>query len=284
MALLLLRYAEIGLKSDSVRRLFERILINNILDYFSKQGIECLISGERGRIFLETDDASRAIECLKHTFGVASISTVSVCNSDINAMKVFVTEYFARRLFLGAKFALRVRRTGSHNFTSMEVAKELGATILAANAEKGIRVDLSHPDIEIFIEIRGPRAYFFVDKIQGPGGLPLGSQGRVLSIVENEHDILATWLMMKRGCRAIVVSNSNELIDKLRSWDPNLKAVPPKDIECLIQEFKALAVVFGYRSQDMEKIKSVKISVPAFFPLVGLDDEEVSRKLSDIVT
>ncbi|MGB9884548.1 MAG: THUMP domain-containing protein [Methanomassiliicoccales archaeon] len=282
MSLLLVRYAEVGLKSESVRNQFERILVNNILDSFAKEGIECLVERERGRIFVETRDIDRAIKCLKRIFGIASISSVTSCSSELEEMRSFAVEYSAPLLTQGSTFALRVRRTGSHDYSSMDVARELGAAILESHKDRAISVDLASPDIEIFVEIRGSRAYFFSEYIPGPGGLPLGSQGKVLAIVNRERDVVAAWLMMKRGCRVIVLSDSRELIKILEAWSPRLTIEQSGQVEQCVRKYRALAVVFGYGSSEMEEIKKVKLSVPAFFPLIGFDDQEVGKKFKEI--
>lgn len=282
MSLLLVRYAEVGLKSESVRNQFERILVNNILDSIAKEGIECLIERERGRIFIETHDVNRAIKRLRRIFGIASISSVRSCSSRLEEMRSFAVEYSAPLFMRGSTFALRVRRTGNHNFSSMDVARDLGSAILEANKEKEISVDLTSPDIEIFVEIRGSKAYFFTEHIPGPGGLPLGSQGKVLAIVNRDRDVVAAWLMMKRGCRVIILSDSRDLVKILEAWTPHLIVEHSAQIEQCIRKYRALAVVFGHSSDEMEEIRKIKISVPAFFPLIGFDDKEVERKLRDI--
>jgi thiamine biosynthesis protein ThiI len=282
MSLLLVRYAEVGLKSESVRNQFERILINNILDSFAKEGIECLIERERGRIFVETHDVDRAIKRLRRIFGIASISSVMSCSSKLEEMRSFAVKYSAPLFARGSTFALRVRRTGVHDFSSMDVARELGSAILEANKEKEISVDLVSPDLEIFVEIRRSKAYFFTEYIPGPGGLPLGSQGRVLAIVDRDRDVVAAWLMMKRGCRVIVLSESRDLVKILEAWTPRLTVEPSAQVEQCVRKYRALAVVFGYGSDEMEEIRKVKFSVPAFFPLIGFDDQEVERKLREI--
>ncbi|MBM4237570.1 MAG: tRNA 4-thiouridine(8) synthase ThiI, partial [Euryarchaeota archaeon] len=60
MGLLLVRYAEMGLKSEGVRRRFERILLDNMMAAFAERGVEAILTSERGRIFVETDRSQEA--------------------------------------------------------------------------------------------------------------------------------------------------------------------------------------------------------------------------------
>ena len=67
-------------------------------------------------------------------------------------------------------------------------------------------VDLETPDLEIFVEVRDNRVYFFTSKIRGPGGLPLGSEGKLTALVSGGIDSpVAAWSMMKRGCPVDIV-------------------------------------------------------------------------------
>ena len=64
MGSILVRYAELGLKSRSVRRRFESILVDNLMSSLANAGLEGLVTTEYGRIFVEVDDAERAIKAL----------------------------------------------------------------------------------------------------------------------------------------------------------------------------------------------------------------------------
>ena len=74
----------------------------------------------------------------------------------------------------------------------------------------GCPVDLSNPDLEIFIEVRDNDTYIYHEKIPGPGGLPLGTQGKVVVLLSSGIDSpVAAYLMMKRGCQVIALYCDN---------------------------------------------------------------------------
>ena len=112
-------------------------------------------------------------------------------------------------------FALKVKRIGTHEYTSQDVAIKIGDDI--RNATKA-HVDLTHPDFKLFIEIRDDYAYIFTEKIQGTGGLPLGTQGNVIVLFENAKSLLAAWYLMKRGCNVIFITNNKQNIVPLKSF------------------------------------------------------------------
>lgn len=283
MESILVRYAEMGLKSRGVRKRFESILVDNLMSALAGAGLEGIIATEHGRIFVEVEDPRRAGQVLARVFGVSSVSPVVRCSSEMDDMRRAVAAFSRPLLAQGQSFAVRARRTGNHPYTSVDLGRELGSAAYLANEEKGIRVDLTDPDVEIFVEVRDKKAYLFSAYLPGPGGLPLGSQGRVVAFLEEERDAVAAWLVMKRGCRAIAMGEEGSAaVRTLRAWDPGLKLLPPGDVMEAVRRHRALAVVFGYMLKDFEKMKGVAIPVPAFFPLVGMDDEEIRKRLERI--
>ena len=283
MDLILVRYAELGLKSQAVRKRFERILVDNMMSNLADAGMEALITTEQGRVFVEPQDIDQAIKVLKRVMGIASVSPVLKCKADMETMKRVAAEYSKPLYHPGQSFAVKARRAGEHSFTSNDVGKEVGSAIWIANQEKKPRVDLKHPDVEFFVEVRDRNAYIVSEYVPGPGGLPMGSQGRVVALLERERDALAAWLIMKRGCRIIAIADQeNEAVRILRRWDADLKVVAGGELAEVAKRNRALAVVFGYGLDDFEKIKRIDLPVPAFFSLVGMSEEEIEERLTAI--
>lgn len=204
---IIVRYGEIGIKSPRVRRRFENRLISNI-----KNLIDCEIESSQGRIFLYPSDYEEAQESLGKIFGIVSFSPTVSTKTDYNsikeALKSYIKELIQENLFSSEKsFAIKCRRVGEHNFTSQEMAAYCGSVVVE---ETGAPVDLSNPDFKIFVEVRDDKTYIFHEKIPGPGGLPIGTQGRVVALLSDGIDSpVATYLMMKRGCAVNLVHFNN---------------------------------------------------------------------------
>ena len=126
MVILLIRYNELGLKSPPVRRRFQKQLIRNIEEQFLNQGLECFIRPEWGRIFVETEDMDTGISILRKIFGITSVSPVISSNSELASISEKIIDYAKQLLKQGQSFALRTRRTGIHNYTSMSLAERIG--------------------------------------------------------------------------------------------------------------------------------------------------------------
>jgi len=223
MAVILVRYGELALKSPPVRREFESALRRNILDQFVREGITGRLRSDRGHLYVEVDSAESARRVLCRVFGVTSISEVHEAASDRTAIRDRLLELAGPRLVPGARFAVRARRTGQHPFSSQELARDLGSDVLERFADRHLSVDLERPEVELFVEVRGPRTYLYFDRASGPGGLPLGVAGRLVAFVDGPRGALGAFLMMKRGCRvALVAAPSGESLarETLARFDP----------------------------------------------------------------
>ena len=206
--LIIARYGEVGLKSNRVRRRFENRLINNI-----KASIDAEVKVYQARIFIFPKDFDDAIEKLERIFGIVSYSPAVSTKSTFEDVERDLATYAEKLhdeglLDENTKFAISCRRVGNHEFSSQEMAAFAGAVVVRKYSSP---VDLTNPELTIYIEVRDNDAYIFHEKIQGPGGLPLGTQGKVISLVSSGIDSpVATYLMMKRGCQVIALYCDNQ--------------------------------------------------------------------------
>lgn len=223
----LLRYSEIFLKSDPVRRQWEKVLIANIRAVMP----DVHVKTERGRIWLEGDVDP---EQLKNIFGIVSFSEVE--HIDIDDVHHYLPDYCRRYGFSLAKtFAVRIKRVGTHPFTSNEKAIEYGN--LLRKEFPNLKVNLAAPDKEIFIEIREHEVYLYDHIIEGSGGLPIGVEGTLVALISGGIDSpVAAWRMMKRGCRIVplfialdtfldesTISRARRVVDVLKKYQPDIE-------------------------------------------------------------
>ncbi len=274
---LLVRYGELALKSPYVRRHLEDRLAANVRDMFAANGAECVVRTERGRLFVHADDEATALRLLRRVFGIVSISPAKDGTSDLEALTRDVVAYAQDVLGPGRTFAIRARRSGNHPYTSQDLARALGKAV--QEAIPGADVDLDAPDREIHVEVRGPRAYVFHEVVKATGGMPLGSQGEVLAIADDEAGMVAAWLVMRRGCRARVVGRE-PFLAALRQWDPRLEVlagVPPSDLT-------GLAVGKGMSLVVPSRVGGEVDGPLVLTPLAGLTAKEISHLAGTIRT
>ncbi|EKQ54319.1 MAG: thiazole biosynthesis/tRNA modification protein ThiI [Methanobacterium sp. Maddingley MBC34] len=205
--LIIVRYGEIGVKSPKVRGRFERKLIENINTLIKDK-----IDIKQGRIFIYPQDLNKTMQSLQKIVGIVSYSPAVVTHTDKTSIKELIQTYIRERVNEGSfssndSFAVRCRRVGKHEFSSQEMAAYAGSAVYGVTESK---VDLSNPDFELFVEVREDKTYIFHEKIQGLGGLPIGTQGRVICLVSSGIDSpVAAFLMMKRGCSVTMLNFNN---------------------------------------------------------------------------
>jgi thiamine biosynthesis protein ThiI len=278
MTLFLVRYGEIGLKSQAVRMRFERCLITNLEKSFIREKKECRVTSDRGHLYVEAEDAKIAEIILRHTFGVTSYSKVEKIPSEMSSICEFIEKWSKARFKKGQTFAIRSRRVGHHAYSSQDIAIKTGDVVRLANKDKGAKVDLKNPDLEIFIEVRDNKAYIYGDRVEGPGGMPLGSQGKVVAVVSDAASALACWLIMKRGCNSVVIPlGKNPQVALLEKWTPTgtitlgppIKKLDEGSIEDVLEfarRKRALAVVLGEKDKLFKKRDT-----PIFYPIIGMN-------------
>ncbi len=272
-----MRYAEIGLKSTQVRKRFENTLKDNVLNMLMQDGVEAIVTNRGARFYVEATDLDAAVASVRKVFGIASLSVAEESSSKMEDMCKVAAEYSLTRLSEGQSFAVKARREGSQGYTSLDMGREIGSAIFLANEDKGVKVDLTDPDVTFFVEARDNRAFIFQDYVRCHAGLPIGTQGKVIAYIDgSERSIVSAWLMMKRGCRALMAGDGDFSVLKqydtyLRRYDEN------KD-----DQKKILGVVMGTDLNGLDSVDVSQYELPVFFPTVGMTDEEVSALYRDI--
>ncbi len=207
----IIRYGELSLKGQ-LRRKFENILIGNIKRVCKREGIKGKLEREWGRLYFYSDEESTIAKRLSFVFGIVSTSPAVECESNLKSIAETV-EAMAEKLLKEKRFksfAIRAKRSGEHDFTSMDVARIAGERV--KNIDKSLKVDLKNPEVELFIEVR-EKSYIYTKIFKGFGGLPVGTQSRVLAL-----DPLSAWFAMRRGCDVDLAGTSAELSSELEAW------------------------------------------------------------------
>ena len=278
MAIILIRYAEIGLKSTPVRKRFESTMKNNMLDMLMQDGVEALVTSRGARFYVEATDIDSAVRSLRKVFGVASMSIAEESTSKMEDMCAVGAQYSLSRLSEGQSFAVKARREGSQDYTSLDMGREIGSAIFLANEDKGVKVDLTNPDVIFYVEARDNRAFIFQDYIKCHAGLPVGTQGKVIAHLDgSERSIVSAWLMMKRGCRVMIEGDAD--FSMLKQYDSYLRQFNPQKDD----EKRILGVVMGTDFADLGSVDVTQYPYPVFFPTIGMTDDEVSEIYDAIV-
>lgn len=194
----IIHYHEVGLKGRNRPR-FEKQLLANVLDRTAGLGVR---SGERlsGRLLLQLRaDASWPTlrDRLRTVFGIVYFGHAYRTPLDMDVLRSAVQQVVPREGY--TTFAVSTKR-GNKRFPlkSYEVNADIGAAIQECT---GKDVDLDHPDLTVYVEVMFRQMFFYWERIDGPGGLPVGTSGRLACLLSGGIDSpVAVYTMLKRGC------------------------------------------------------------------------------------
>lgn len=203
----IVRCGEVALKGMN-KPYFERMLLDRIKKLLKKfDGVKAY--RHEGLIFVRADkelnpgtEGKQAIlKEIGKVFGVASISPAMECESTMEDIGQTAVEYMMEAIEeRGVKtFKVNTKRADK-NFPvkSPDISRQIGAAVLKGC--KVLKVDVHDPDVKLFVDVRHDKSYVYQDKIPGFGGLPLGTNGKGMSLLSGGIDSpVATWMMAKRG-------------------------------------------------------------------------------------
>ncbi len=209
----IVHYSEIGIKGKN-RPYFEKMLVSNIKRALGKAEVKRL----SGRIIIKPNKRSKDVrERLGKVFGISNLCLGFECKPDLKNIEDLVLKGVKSKKFKSFRIDSR-RGDKRFKYTSEQINIKLGDVV---RKKLGKGVDLENPDLTVFVEIADNHAFVYFEKIQGPGGLPVGVSGRVVCLISSGIDSpLAAYRMMKRGLRVIFVhfhsypSTSKKSIEK----------------------------------------------------------------------
>ncbi|WP_436934596.1 tRNA sulfurtransferase [Halovenus marina] len=203
----LVRYGEIGIKSQGVLARMEQRLQENLVVMLDDRTLDATVRREHTRLYAETQPAR--VEAVTDTVtdcpGVVSASPCLRVEPTMDAITDALAATARARGDSGS-LAVRARRAGQdsdHPFSSPDIEQKGGTAVCAAIRETGTdpTVDLDNPDTTFHVECRPDEAYVFTEKRDGPGGLPVSTQKPIVTLVSGGIDSpVAAWELLRRGC------------------------------------------------------------------------------------
>ena len=201
---ILASYSEIALKGRYVRNRLERMLAGQIKHQLQRQGYQDpQVTRVFGRIFID-NVPPEAAPTVANVFGVVAAMPATRTEPDLEILINSIVEEATHVMGKGMTFAVRAKVVGDHPYSSQDVAVQGGSAVLEALNEREIKVDLTKPDVTLYIEVRDNNAFVYSRIVPGVLGLPYGSQGKMVSLFSGGIDSpVSTWLMMKRGAHVL---------------------------------------------------------------------------------
>ncbi|MBU9729054.1 tRNA uracil 4-sulfurtransferase ThiI [Diplocloster modestus] len=200
----LIKYGEIGIKGKN-RYLFEDALVKQIRHALKPVEGEFKVSKEQGRIYVacpQDYDYDDAVEALQRVFGIVGICP-TVCVEDEGFDKLaqdvlaYMDDVYPDKNMSFKVCARRARK--NYPMDSMEINAKMGHRILEAYPQ--LHVDVHNPQIMLTIEVR-EKIYIYSEIIPGPGGMPVGTNGKCMLLLSGGIDSpVAGYMVAKRGVK-----------------------------------------------------------------------------------
>jgi thiamine biosynthesis protein ThiI len=198
----LIKYGEIGIKGKN-RYLFEDALVRQIRLALKEVDGSFYVHKAQGRVYVDCEgeyDYEETVQSLQRVFGIVGICpVVRVADAGFEQLAKDVLSYMEQMYPQGGySFKVDARRSRkNYPMTSMEINCELGGQIL--DAFPGTKVDVHHPEVKLCIEVRED-IYIYSKIIPGPGGMPVGTNGKAELLLSGGIDSpVAGYMIAKRG-------------------------------------------------------------------------------------
>lgn len=195
----------LGTKASAVRSRFAQKLRSNLQQALEARDIAAELRRDWNRLYVEPRESTTLTDIatpLRRVMGVQSLRpSFRMPWDDLDDIVEAARTMWRDRLDRDdlRTFAVRAQRVGDRqefDFDSPQAGREIGATLDI----DGVSVDLEAPDIEVGVDIHADRAYLYGADIAGPGGLPIGTQGKALALISGGFDsAVAARRMYRRG-------------------------------------------------------------------------------------
>ena len=199
--MILLKLGEMVLKGLN-RRSFEDKLQANIHRRLNKLG-KFRVYTRQSTTYVEpmeeSCDMDAAFESMKKVFGVVGVSRARACEKDKDAILAAAQEYLGDQLSRARTFKVETKRADkTFPMTSIQLSQYVGGEL--HERYENLEVDVHHPELTVHVEIRDYSAFVHADAEPGAGGLPVGINGRAVSLLSGGIDSpVSSYMIAKRG-------------------------------------------------------------------------------------
>ena len=308
----LIKYAEIAIKGKN-RYLFEDALVKQMNIALSKIEGDYRVVKEQGRVYVfcpEEYDFDEAVAALKTVFGIVYICPVVIYEDQgLDKMREDVVEYMKNvHPDYSGTFKVYTRRAKkSYPVNSMEVSAKIGESIL--NAFPEAKVDVHDPELTVSVEIR-EKIYVYSKSIKGPGGMPVGTNGKAMLLLSGGIDSpVAGYMIAKRGVKIEAVyfhappytseRAKQKVVDLAKlvakySEPIKLHVFNFTDIQLYIYDqcpHDELTIITGesigqVASQTLQSLAATNevCTLPVYRPVIGFDKQEIVERSWEIGT
>ncbi len=197
--------SEITIKSRPVRKRFTKILESNLKTVLRRVDPQVHVRMTWDNIEVNSpndtpENREKVISTLKCVPGIPMfLEVVQTDFTDVHSIYEKTVALHAKSIE-NKTFCVRVKRTGTHDFKSIQIEQYVGGGL--NQAVESAKVKLSKPDITIHLEIKNEKLFIVTERHKGLGGFPIATQEDVLSLMSGGFDsAVSSYQMIKKGAR-----------------------------------------------------------------------------------
>ncbi|MCH3972678.1 MAG: tRNA 4-thiouridine(8) synthase ThiI [Oscillospiraceae bacterium] len=205
--IILIKLGELVLKGLN-RRVFEDTLLKNLRRRLAPVGNFEVRSRQSALSVVPQDEAAdldEAMDRVGHVFGIATYVRACVAPKDLQKIEAAGAEYLRRDLTAAKTFKVEAKRADKKfPIRSPQICAEMGGYLLEQFPH--LKVDVHHPDVTVYVEVRDFGAYVHSNPKRGAGGIPVGTGGKAALLISGGIDSpVAAWQMARRGVELTAV-------------------------------------------------------------------------------
>ena len=270
----LVHYHEIGLKGKN-RSIFENQLVTNLKCALRDTPLKC-VKRICGYILVTFEDgATRDYQDLIGKVpGVARVSLAHECPRDL-------AEYSqAAIVSLGEAGSFSTFKVHAHKSSTdypvhtLDINRQVGAALCEAFPDK--KVDVHNPDVTVHVNVVQGSVYVYAVSERGAGGLPVGTAGKVVTLLSSGFDSpVATWMLGRRGAICVPIHFSGRpMVSDTSEWltQDIVKALAPSGVIG-----RLYVVPFGARQREISLAVDQKLRIITYRRVMFSVAERIAR-------
>ena len=259
---LIIHYGELGLKGGN-KEYFQSVLRKTVVAALRRIGIKSDVFLILGRFVSKIPakfDEAKLYDEMMHIPGIENFGFFYKTEMDFEKIGKGLVKYLPKKEIKKGgfeTFCVRVKKSQEKMpFDRLSAERDFGSVLWKAGI--GLEVELDDPDLTVLVEVFGDNAYFTYDKFKGLGGLPVGTAGKVLSLISAGFDSpVAAFRMMKRGAKVCFVHFSGQPYSKREEVEH------VKDIVEVLNRYQGESRLFVVPFGEIQKKISMNLKVPA---------------------
>lgn len=270
----LVHYHEIGLKGKN-RSVFENQLVTNLKCALRDTPLKC-VKRICGYILVTFEGgATRDYQDLIGKVpGVARVSLAHECPRDL-------AEYSqAAIVSLGEAGSFSTFKVHAHKSSTdypvhtLDINRQVGAALCEAFPDK--KVDVHNPDVTVHVNVVQGSVYVYAVSERGAGGLPVGTAGKVVTLLSSGFDSpVATWMLGRRGAICVPIHFSGRpMVSDTSEWltQDIVKALAPSGVVG-----RLYVVPFGARQREISLAVDQKLRIITYRRVMFSVAERIAR-------